>query len=625
MDRQPVTTPALALLAPLGLLFAWGCTPDDDTDPHFDGPVAAAVLHPDQGGPFDEPVGFVSNSRSGRITALDLKHGRILTDSPTASFLRAPYVATGRDRILGDIAVRAPDTEQVTLFVADHRYEVLVEAPYIVGVDTWPELIQPTASDPVFVDADGSGDSATMNDLQLRRGYTTTEDWVLEYDGEQWTVTGSRSGRQGEQAPMDEPWHTGWRELEFELSGTATAGDRIELSTDTGVIDHDVGGSVQAMAMHPDQGLLALSVFDRVTAVASLVLFDPGAGEVLAQLALADGAQPYRMVFTPEGDRLFVADASLAAAWEITLDVADPGASAVRELAMHAPLADLAFIDTELGERLVVAPVGLNRVDLYDLATESFVVVNSYTGDPWGLDLGSPVTGLAAASFPVRLPETTEFGARVVEPTVAVSLFSGQMLQLEATTGCLAQDEGGPRSLEGDTNSFGFEDLGDASDSTIWMDEATERHVTVNSCAGIAQSEEWQVVFDEVDQSWWVEGAESAEQDGRAFNDLRYVSDQGAISFTIMTGLAPATDGDRYYITVDDGVLRASGDLDRYGDDEHYFEMPGRPAAFWYDGGPTGGGWDQLDRRAFMLWPITNSDYVVRVRLSSAEGEIVWN
>ena len=625
MDRQPVSPRLIALLAPIGLLLAIGCTPDDDTDPHFDGPVAATVLHPDQGGPFDEPVGFVSNSRSGRITALDLKHGRILSDHPGSSFLRAPYVATGRDRILGDVAVLAPDAEQVTLWVADLRYEVLVEAPYIVGMDTWPQFVVPSATDPVFVDADGSGDSVAVNDLQLRRGYTTTEDWVLEYDGELWTVTGSRSGRQGEQAPMGEAWHTGWREIEFELSGTATAGDRIELSTDTGVVEYDVGGSIQAMALHPDASVMALSVFDRTTAVSALVFFDPAAGEVVGQVTLADGAQPYRLVWTPAGDRLFVADASLPVAWELTLDALDPAVSTVRELAMHAPLADVAFIDTVQGERLAVAPIGFNRVDLYDLATDSFVVVNSYTGDPWGLDLGSPVAGLAASPFPVMLPETTEFGARVVEPTVSVALFNGEMLQLEAVTGCFAQDEDGPRSLEGDSNSFTFEDLGAYSDDTIWMDEATERHVAVNACAGIAQSEEWQLVFDEVDQSWWVDGGDSGAQESRAWNDLRYVSDEGAISFTIMSGLSPATDGDRYYLTIDDGVLRASGNLDRYGDEEHYFEMPARPTAFWYDAGATGGGWDELDRRAYMLWPITNSDYVVRVRLSSAQGEIVWN
>ncbi len=627
MDRQPVTAQlSLPLLSALsGLLVLVGCNNDDYTDPHFDGPVGAAVLHPDQGGPFEEPVGFVSNSRSGRITALDLKHGRLLTDQPSCSFLRSPYVATGRDRILGDIALFAPDDQVVTHFVADLANDVLVEAPYIVGVDEWPVVIEPTASEPVFVDADGSGDSTTTSDLLLRRGYTTTEDWVLEYDGESWEAVGTRSGRQGERALFGEAYHSGMREIELTLSGTASAGDRIELSTDTGVVEHHVGGAVQAMAMHPDQSLLALSVFDRDTGLGSLVLFDPIQGLTLGELELDVGAQPYRMVWTPEGDRLYVADVSLALAWELTLDENDSMASTVRSLAMHAPLLDLAYVDTSEGERLAVAPVGLNRVDLYDLASESFVVVNSYTGEPWGVDLGSPVTGMVAAPHPVRLPETTEWGARVVEPTVAVSLFSGHLVQLEATSGCLAQDEEGPRSVEGDSDSIDYEDLGVAGELYLWADEATDRHVAVNDCAGIARNEEWQVVFDEVEQLWWVEGGESGTQDGVAVNDQRYVSDVGAISFTIMSGTISASDGQRYYFTVNDGVLRASGNLDRYADEEYAFELPGRPAAFWYDAGPTGGGWDELDRRDFVLWPITNSDFVGRVRLASAQVEILWN
>ncbi|MFH1467479.1 MAG: hypothetical protein ABIO70_24050 [Pseudomonadota bacterium] len=620
MDRESIAALGLALVA-----FAPGCTRDDDTEPHFDGPVAAAVLQPEQGGPFDDPVGFVSNSRSGRITALDLEHGRLLSDSPSASFLRAPYVACGRDRILGDIAVFAPDAEHVTLFVADLAGDTLVEAPYVLGLDPYPVFHEPEASEPAFVDADASGDSVTVSDLLLRRGYTTTEEWVLEYDGEAWTATGSRSGRQEQQAVFGEAYHSGYREIELTLSGTATAGDRVEFSTDTGVVDHDMGGAVQGMALRPDQGALALAVFDRDSGESALEIFDPATSALLGALPLEAGAQPWRMVWTPAGDRLYVADASLPVAWEITWDDADPLASAVRALPMHAPLTDLAFIDTDAGERLAVAPVGANRVDLYDLAGGAFLVVNPYLGEDVGLDLGSPVTGLAAAPFPVELPQTTEWGARVLEPVVAVSLFSGRMVFLQAATGCLAQDQEGPVSLEDSTDEFDFQDLGEASTPYLWADEATGLHVAVNACAGIAAAEEWQVVYDEVDQSWWVKGADSGEQASRAYNDARYVSDEGAISFTVMSGVAPATDGDTWYLRIDDGVLTASGNLDQSGDVEYAFELPGRPVCFWYRSGRTGGGWDEVDERAFALWPITNSDYVGRVRITTGNVEIVWN
>jgi len=147
----------------------------------------------------------------------------------------------------------------------------------------------------------------------------------------------------------------------------------------------------------------------------------------------------------------------------------------------------------------------------------------------------------------------------------------------------------------------------------------------VNSCAGVARDEEWSLIYDELQQGWLVEGSVSGLQTELARNDQRYVSDEGAISFTVMAGISPADDGDRYLVTVRDGILLASGDLYRDGDPEHAFELPGRPVVFWYDAGPTGGGWDELDRRAYALWPLMNSDFVARVRLSSGHTEIVWD
>ena len=323
MDPKPLVSPPTTGLLPavsrgllglLPLLLLVACSDDETGDGHFDGPVGVTVLYPDQGGPFDEAVGFVSNSRSGRITPLDLKHGRILTDDASASFLRASYIATGRARILGDITPWAPQMDSVILFTADMAADVLLEVPYIVGLDTTsveyePVEVEPQASDPVFFDADGSGDMVELTDLQLRPGYTTTEEWVIEYDGEEWTATGSQSGRQYETAVFGEEYHTGYRELQFTLTGTATAGDQVTLSTDTGVVEYDVGGVVQALAMDPSGDLLALGVFDRLEGGGRLVLFDPQQRALLGEVPLPVGAQPYRMCWGPSGDLLYVADA----------------------------------------------------------------------------------------------------------------------------------------------------------------------------------------------------------------------------------------------------------------------------------------------------------------------------
>jgi len=606
------------------LLLLGACNVDKTWERHFDGPVSVAVLQPDQGGPFVDPVGFVSNSRSGRITPIDLKSGRILTDDASASFLRASYVALGRRRITGDIAAYAPSLDRITLYVADFANDVLVEAPYITGWDTWPVEVTPTATEPVFVDVDGSGDTVTTADLTLRAGYTTTEDWVLTYDGEIWTAEGSRSGPQYLTGTFGEAWHSGYREFELTLTGTATAGDRVEFHTDTGVIEHDVGGAIQALSMSPDQSVLALSVFDRVTALSSLVLFDPAADVVLGTLPLDEGAMPYRMDWSATGDLLYVADAVLPAAWEIVLDAVDPTASAVARLDLPAPLRDLAFLETDVSRRLVLAPDSENVLYIYDLDTNALVDVNTFTLDVDGMEMSSPVMGLAHVPVPVRSLQETEWDARIYRDAVAISLFEGRVVLMDVETGCLLPDSMGPRSYETSSSDYDFSDYGAASDPYMWADEATGKHVTVNACGGIAAEETWTILYNEAEQVWEVDGSLSGPQVGVARNDERYFSDDGAISFIIMDGILPATDGDRYVVTVKDGVLDFDSDFDDDGEKEKTLELPGRPAPYFYDAGPTGGGWDELDRRVFVAVPMTDSDLVIGARLSQGQVEMEW-
>lgn len=610
-----------------------GCDDDDDYEGHFDGPVAAAVLYPDQGGPWDDPVGFVSNSRSGRITPLDLKHARLLSDDLASSFLRASYVATGRTRILGDIVVWAPDTRTVTLFVADSAHGVLVEAPYVLDVETgteggetWVDPVEPEpeASDPIFVDADDSGDTCTLSGLTLRQGYTTTEDWTVTYNGEAWTVEGSRSGRQDAQAVTGEAYHTGYRELEFTITGSATEGDRFEFSTDTGVVEYDLGGTIQALAARPDQELVAASLFDRETAETGVVLFAPEARAVVGELPLPEEALPYRTTWSADGERLFVADAGTAVVYEVVIDAEDPASSEVYEIPVRDPVADVAHASGDSFDRLVVASAIDNRADLYDLEQAAFVDINTYTDEIDGMLFESPIMGLHRVPVAVLTPETSTWGGRISREVVAVSLFEGRLVLMDVETGCLAQDDQGPRSYEGG-DGYGFVDYGDDSDPYLWEDEATGKHLAVNDCAGVAREQSWEIIFDEIYQYWTVEGEISGMQENVARADERYVSDVGEISFTVMAGALPATDGDRYQVTVRDGVLDFDGDIDDDGERERTFEFPGRPVPFWFDAGPTGGGWNQLDRRVYALWPITNSDLVARARLTSGQIQVLWD
>lgn len=622
MDRQRVA-PILVLALPL--LLQAGCNSDEEWEKHFDGPVSVAVLYPEAGGPFEDVVGFVSNSRSGRITPLDLKHDRVLTDDLSASFLRASYVATGRARILGDVAVLAPNLETVTLFVTDAAHGLLVEAPYIVGFDQEPVEVVPTSTEPLFVDADGNGDAPRLEGLELRAGYTTTEQWTVTWDGTAWEVEGSRSGLQEELAEPGEEYHSGYREVQFTIIGTATPGDRFEFSTDTGIVEHDVGGVIQAMSMAPDQSHLLLSIYEPDTDGAALVVFDLAGRVVTGRIPLEEGAQPYRMSWTPDGSLVFVGDARLARAWQVAVDVADPAASVVDSLEMPGPLLDLAYVETERHRRLAVAPVGVNRVDLLDLDDGGFVDVNPYVAGVAGLETSSPVVGLATSPLEQLTPETTEFGARYPSYGIAVSLYEGRLVLLDPDTGCLVPDTLGPRSYESSTDDFSWSDLDPSSTPYLWEDEATGKHVQVNECAGIASSETWEIAFDGVAQAWTVEGSLSGLQHNVAREDERYVSDEGAISFTVMAGVQPSTDGDTFRVTVKDGVLDWDSDLDDDGEVDRSIELPGRPVCFWYDVGPTGGGWDEIDRRAFALVPVTNSDLVFRARLSSGQTETLWD
>ena len=84
------------------------------------------------------------------------------------------------------------------------------------------------------------------------------------------------------------------------------------------------------------------------------------------------------------------------------------------------------------------------------------------------------------------------------------------------------------------------------------------------------------------------------------------------------------TDGDRWLIRAQEGVLRIQGFTNSDGAVES-FELPAAPTIFQYDAGPSGGGWDELDRRTYALLPVTNSDWVIRVFLDAWRTDVRWD
>lgn len=629
----------------VALLSLLGCSEPLDAIPtHFDGPIAAAVL-PAYAGPWDVPAGFVANSRNGTIVPLDLLMGRLLTDDPTASFLRAAAVATGEARLLSDVAVVPGADGSVTLWAIDSAFEQLLRVPYVLSVDAdgFPEEPEPTATEPVFVDADGSGDAPKISNVNVRAGFTTTEDWSIEYDGARWWSKGSRSGVQAKQPVAGLLNRSDNLEIEFDLEGEASKGDRFELSTATGIREYTFEGAIPT-ALYAQGGRVYVSV---ASDPGRVIVYDGLTGEVIGTLelgshALGLGSQPARMSGAPDG-RLFIADAALAQVWVVRFDQdLDPATVPVDVVAVAAPAIDVAWqggydrFDAPF-DHLFVAPVAALRVDVYDLTAGAWVDPNPLTQDAAGVFLGAPVTGLGASTGNVSLPRQTTFGASPSVPTVAVATADGFVFMLEASNGCAVFDATGPYGENTETQDNGgiyisLDDQGEDSDATLWVDDESEYpgaspdgdQIVASTCGGVARSETWTVQYDTATLSWAVEGSLSGVQVGRAVDGERYLSDTGAISFTIGSGPLPPSQGDRFEFQVDDGLRVFRGSDENEDGEVAAWEFPSRPVGFETLSGPSGGGWDPIDRRQFMLLPVVNTDIAARLHLDAGKAEVLW-
>ncbi|MDP6935281.1 MAG: hypothetical protein QGG40_20340, partial [Myxococcota bacterium] len=450
-----------------------------------------------------------------------------------------------------------------------------------------------SATDPVFEDVDGSGDSSTLTDIELRHGYTTTEEWTLEHDGSRWWVTGTRSGKQERIPEIGEPYWTDRRELSFIVDGTASEGDRLTLTTDSGVVEHDLGGTIVGMAKVPGEALLLAGTWDGTAG--AIAVFDLVTDQVRGILEFGENQQPWRFVFDGDGV-LYAADAHQSAVWRIELNLDDPALSSAEVIETPGPVSALAVTDSP--PTLFVAPSEANRVDLYDLETGDWIDANPYDEEVIGVDLGSPVVGLSATPEPIDLQEETEWGTPREDSAVVVTTFDGKVRILEASTGCLAIDSYGPRAA----TEVEFSDLGTVSNPQLHPDDETSVEIIAHSCGGITQAESWTVTWDGAVGTWEVEGSASGIQQAAASSDQRYVSDAGAVSFLILSGGLPATDGDTFSFETVSGVLQFS-QIPRSSVSSEPLEIPATPLVFQYDAGPTGGGWDRLLRRTFSLVP----------------------
>ncbi len=602
----------------------------------FDGPDGAALLEPGPESPFDIPVAFVANTRDGRIIPLDLKRGTLLSDQPASPYLPPRSIATGDQRQLGQVATWSPDGAEVKVFATDAAYGRLLEATYSETLDPGTGApVPPTlaASEPAFEDVDGNGDSTQLVDLRLRHGWTTTEDWQLEYDGTRWWVTGSRSGKQSTTATFGEMYHSDEKEIQFTLSGTASEGDRISFTTDASVAEHDLGGTPLALVRIAGTDLLAVGIWDGDADEGAVVIWDAAQQAEVGRLTLDEGGQPWRILPTEAADVLYIADARNPRIVRVPFDPTRPDLLIADEIATRGVVMDLALVvepdDPYTGrpgfDHLFVAGASEARVDVYDRATGEWLDVNPLDGVAGGIDLRSPVVGMSAAPLPIRLQEESDAEIRVEARVVAVTTFDGAIRLIDARTGCQAITTGGPRvSSETGLEQVAFDDVGPESNPTFLTDSATGRQVVPDPCGGVVRAESWTATFDGVEGNWEVEGTASGVQSTRAWPDRRFLTDDGGLSFVILSGTAPATDGDQFAFTMDDGTLRITESIVVGDTSADPVELPARPLAFQMDAGPTGGGWNEDRRQLHLLVPVTNADQVVRIRPQAWQVQAVY-
>lgn len=643
MARQQVSfARALALAAALA-----GCTKDLPYDGSFELPIAAAVLQPEVSGPFLEPIGFVANGHGGEITQLALKQGRFLTDDATASFLRTNPLATGGLRRLTSIAVTSGSRDEVTVWAGDATEGTLVRVPYLYDCALTPDRPECEADGgsgaPVeqgaYWEVTEEPGTAELTDVVVKKGYTATELWTITYDGASWIVDGSRSGRQSETALTGLPYSSELHRLGFTITdaqGRAEVGDRFVVRTENGLSEHDVGGTPLDVTASADLGRLAIIAHDRVADRPFVRWFDPVTRTVTGEVALPADAWPHRLAWAEDGS-LLIADREHPAVWEVAVDD-----TAAIEHPTPWPTLDVAALDGADGiRRLYVAPIDSSGLWLFDRDTDLPIDVNAAVEGDQGLVFTSSVLGIEALRRPYQTPEYTDDGIRITARSVAVALSSNRIVYAHEDTGCLVQDNLGPRTQ---AVSGGYTTTGDYSSSfasttvavpVLELQGSSGRSVSVNACGGIANSEQWELVFDAIAQAWRVKGNLSGEQLGLAYENERYLSDDGAISFVIRSGATPTQEGWKISFAVDAGTAQATGDADGDGNPEIALGVTSDPTYFEYRvglagpiGDAEGEGWLLEDIRPLLLVPGASSNQVGRVdpqkQPPSAAVELEW-
>ena len=608
-----VSSRLLALAACLALVPALlaGCDDQDRTFAQFDGPVDVAVLEP---GIFEVPVAFVSNFRSGRVTKLDLKRTNVLVEDSPAPWIPGPDLAFGADRALGEIAL-VSGLDFVDVWVSDDFRDELLRAPFVDGLDDQgkPIWVRPGWTDVTWHDVDGSlieSDAAPeLRGLRARPGRASTEAWTLTWRGRAFEVEGSASGPQNLRAVPGTWYETDHDELAFSvaLGGLPIQdGQSLRLQTWSGVESADSGGLVTDLLVSEDgQWVFASVIPDE--GPGEVVIWDAVGFVELDRLVLPEAAAPERLEMGRDEGVVWVADSAElpdGSGRLFRLDFVPGDLDTLAATPIHAPepLIDVAEGRAPEVRLLFAAAAYSDAIWALDPVTGTPLDTNPITSGIDPTHVRSIVSGLASSKRPIPTGDLDEDGTRFTAHGILATTFAGELYWVDAATGCqvFGSPAGAYLDMLGDLTSLTWTDVGYESTPQLVYDDASQRVVTTHPCGGVARTERWTFIYDEATQSYEVEASRSGVQQSRAFEGVRYFSDDGAISVLIMPGTLPTTDGDRWVFPINDGVTPVG-----------LQELPGDPLIFTELYDDRTGPWYLVKEREIAVVPHVGNDVVL--------------
>jgi len=613
------------LLAPVLATCLLGCSSDSEYDGAFIVPSAGDITAPEQPSPFNETVAWVASRDGGQIRALAAETGTFLADDPAASFLRGSPLPTGQGRTLTSVAAWVPSVEQATVFAADQTTGTLLEVPHVIGVeDGVPVEVQVSVSE---VTASGGG---SLTELEVHDGFASTEDWTLTWDGQVWRARGSRSGRLDEPIEVGVPYTPTIQAFTLTATAGDAPGDTLTFSTDSGLIEHDLGAPVSAVATAPDQSLLAVAT-STAQGQGALHWWDPASAVVAGTVDLPEGRQPRALAF--DGETLWIGDgtAETDLAGEVTGGAiwrVSQGQETAERFEVQGPVA---FVEPAPDHgRLYYVLAGESELRALSLDDGSIVDLDRIRPGSTSFPLHSVIRGMADLPGTITQLDDDDDGVARTAQALALTLSQGTVVFYDHQTGCLLEDGFGPRtqSVAQNTSTTNIDhswDFDGAFDGpTLAENVPNANHVVVNGCAGIARDEVWTLTFDDSAVGWRVEGSLSGEQEGLAYEGVRYVSDSGAVSFLILPGLSPSRDGWTFQFEVVDGVLGVTGDRDDDGiidstNNEFPWALPGPPLPVLLPAAGT-----RTQDTPAVIVPLEGSGRVVRGRPDTAGTDAVW-